>query len=77
MTSLSAFGLFEVTMMLMCDAYENRSRWFIFAFALACALGSTYRFLQGAWAFGLVEGAWAFVALRRWRRAATAHSSAV
>ena len=32
----------------------------------ACALGSVYGFLQGAWPFGLVEAVWAVVALRRW-----------
>jgi hypothetical protein len=64
--SLTLFGLFAVTAMLVCYALENRSRWFIFAFAIACALGSIYGFLQGAWPFGLVEAIWAFVALRRW-----------
>ena len=34
--------------------------------AVACALGSIYGFLQGAWPFGLVEAVWAMVALRRW-----------
>jgi hypothetical protein len=69
MTRLSAFGLFAVAAMLVCYAFEDRSRWFIFAFAVACALGSVYGFLQGAWPFGLVEAVWALVALRRWRRA--------
>jgi hypothetical protein len=32
----------------------------------ACALGSLYGFLQGAWPFGLVEAIWSIVALRRW-----------
>jgi hypothetical protein len=52
--------------MLVCYALEDRSRWFILAFAGACALGSIYGFLQGAWPFGLVEAIWALVALRRW-----------
>ena len=52
--------------MLVCYAVENRSRWFILAFAAACALGSVYGFLQGAWPFGLVEAVRAAVALRRW-----------
>jgi len=47
-------------------ALEDRSYWFILAFAGACALGSAYGFLQGAWPFGLVEAIWAGVALRRW-----------
>lgn len=68
MTALSAFGLFAVTAMLICYAFEHRSPWFILAFAVACALGSLYGFLQGAWPFGLVEAVWALVALQKWRR---------
>ena len=45
---------------------EARSHWFVLLFAGACALGSAYGFLQGAWPFGLVEAIWAVVALRRW-----------
>lgn len=63
---LTAFGLFAVTAMLVCYALEQRSRWFILAFAGACILGSVYGFLQGAWPFGLVEAVWSFVAVRRW-----------
>lgn len=66
MTPLSAFGLFAVTAMLVTYAFERRSPWFVLAFAAACALGSVYGFLQGAWPFGLVEAIWSFVALRRW-----------
>jgi hypothetical protein len=66
MDGLTLFGLFAVTLMLVTYALEDRSRWFILAFAAACALGSVYGFLQGAWPFGLVEAIWAMVALRRW-----------
>lgn len=66
MTPLSAFGLFAVTLMVVCYALEKRSTWFILAFAGACILGSIYGFLQGAWPFGLVEAVWALIALRRW-----------
>ena len=66
MVRLTLFGLFAVTAMLVCYALEDRSRWFILAFAVACALGSVYGFLQGAWPFGLIEAVWAGVALRRW-----------
>lgn len=66
MTALSAFGLFAVTTMLVCYALEDRSPWYILAFAAACALGSMYGFLQGAWPFGLVEAIWSLVAARRW-----------
>ena len=66
MTPLSAFGMFAVTAMLISYALEKRSPWFIFVFALSCALGSVYGFLQGAWPFGAVEAVWSAVALRRW-----------
>ena len=66
MDRLTLLGLFAVTAMLVCYALEDRSRFFILAFAAACALGSVYGFLQGAWPFGLVEAIWAGIALRRW-----------
>ena len=66
MDLLTAFGLFAVTAMLICYALEDRSHWFILSFACACALGSTYGFLQGARPFGLIEAVWALVAARRW-----------
>jgi hypothetical protein len=67
---LTVFGLFAVTAMLVFYALEQHSRWFILGFAGACALGSAYGFLQGAWPFGVVEAIWAVVALHRWRRSA-------
>ena len=69
MKPLTIFGLFAVTSMLVFYTLEARSRWFILAFAGACALGSAYGFLQGAWPFGVVEAIWSVVALRRWSRA--------
>ncbi len=66
MTPLTLFGLFAVTMMLICYASEHRSTWFILAFAVACLLASIYGFLQGAWPFGVVEAVWTVVAVRRW-----------
>lgn len=68
MDGLTAFGLFAVSAMLICYALEDRSPWFVLAFAGSCALGSIYGFLQGAWPFGLVEGIWSLFALRRWWR---------
>jgi len=53
--------------MLIFYALEDRSPWFVLAFAAACALGSIYGSLQGAWPFGLVEAVWAGVAVYRWR----------
>jgi hypothetical protein len=63
---LTLFGLVSVTAMLVCYTLEDRDIRFILAFAVACAMGSIYGFLQGAWPFGLVEAVWAGVALRRW-----------
>jgi hypothetical protein len=59
-------GLFAVSAMLLCYAFEDKSPWFILAFAGACALGSIYGFFQGAWPFGVIEAIWAAVAFRRW-----------
>jgi hypothetical protein len=67
MSPLTIFGLFAVTAMLVFYALEDRDRLFILCFAVACALGSIYGFLQGAWPFGIVEAVWAVVAARRWR----------
>ncbi len=68
MSWLTLFGLVAVTAMLVSYALEQRSHWYILAFAGACALGSVYGFLQGAWPFGLVEAIWSVVAMRRWWR---------
>ena len=67
MDGLTLFGLLAVTGMLVFYALEERSPWFILAFAGTCALASLYGFLQGAWPFGVVEAIWTGVAVRRWR----------
>jgi hypothetical protein len=69
MEALTLFGLFAVTAMLVFYALEEHGHIYVLGFAAACALGSIYGFLQGAWPFGLVEAIWAGVALRRWHRA--------
>ena len=68
MSRLTLFGLFAVSSMVVCYALENRSRWFVLAFAASCLLASVYGFAQGAWPFGVVEALWSGVALRRWAR---------
>jgi len=73
MDRITIFGLFAVTAMLVFYSLENRSRWFILAFAGSCVLGSVYGFLQGAWPFGVVEAIWSVVALRRWWRSGSAN----
>ena len=69
MSSLTIFGLFAVTAMVVCYAFENRGSGWILAFASACLLGSAYGFLQGAWPFGAVELVWSGIAIMRWRNA--------
>ena len=76
MSSLDAFGLFSVTVCLICYALEDRSPWYILGFAASCVLGSIYGFLQGAWPFGLVEAVWTLVAARRWLAARRAMQTA-
>lgn len=79
MDTLTLFGLFAVTGMLVTYACEDRSPWFVLGFAVACALGSVYGFLQGAWPFGVVEAIWSVVAARRWwtKRASPARMPAI
>src|SRR4249919_675594 len=66
MDGLTLFGLLAVSAMLLFYALEDRSHWYVLAFAGTCALASAYGFLQGAWPFGLVEAVWTVVTLRRW-----------
>ena len=66
MDGLTLFGLVAVSAMLVFYALEERGPIYTLGFAAACALGSTYGFLQGAWPFGLVEGIWTLVALNKW-----------
>jgi hypothetical protein len=67
MDGLTVFGLSAVSAMLVFYALEDRSPWYILAFAAACLAGSAYGFLQGAWPFGVVEAIWAGVAVWRWK----------
>jgi hypothetical protein len=68
MDGLTLFGLLAAALMLLFYALENRSAWFVLAFAGACVLGSVYGFLQGAWPFGVLEAVWSIVALLRFLR---------
>ena len=47
-TGSQLFGLFAMTLMLVFYALEDRSPWYVLAFAGACALASVYGFLQGS-----------------------------
>ncbi len=60
------YGAAVVTLMMVFYALEGRSRWFTFAFAMACFGSSLYGWLAGTWPFGVVEAVWGIVALRKW-----------
>ena len=64
MDTLTFFGLVAVSAMLIFYALEDRSSWFVLAFAGSCLMASTYGFLQGAWPFGAVEFIWSLIAVR-------------
>jgi len=63
---LTVFGACVVTFMMVMYALEGRGRRFVLAFAVGCALSSTYGFLAGTWPFGIVEGVWSLVAVNRY-----------
>jgi hypothetical protein len=71
MDGLTLFGLMAVTAMLIFYALEDRSHWYVLAFAGACALASAYGFLHGACRYK------AETAILRWiwdpKKAATNH----
>ncbi|MEX0875319.1 MAG: hypothetical protein WD646_02575 [Actinomycetota bacterium] len=73
---LTAFGVSALTFMMVMYALERRGPMFIGAFALGCALASSYGFLSGAWPFGVVEAVWCMVAVRRFVRERSGNRSA-
>jgi hypothetical protein len=66
--ALTAYGVLALTFMMAMYGLERRHPRYVLAFALGCALASSYGFLSGAWPFGVVEAIWALVALRRFQR---------
>ncbi len=70
---LTIYGVTVLTFMMLMYAVERRDRKFVLAFALGCALSSSYGFASGAWPFGVIEAIWCAIALHRyWRPAAPA-----
>jgi hypothetical protein len=63
---LTVYGVCALVFMMAMYALEGRHRHFVLAFALGCALSSSYGFLSGAWPFGAVEAVWTVIAVRRW-----------
>ena len=68
MDPLTAFGLVSVGAMLACYTLEERSSYFVLAFALACWSAAVYAWLTGAWPFTVVEVIWGVIALRRFAK---------
>ena len=62
---ITAYGVVALTFMMTMYALEARHRGFVLAFAVGCALSSSYGFLSGAWPFGVVEAVWSVIAVRR------------
>lgn len=68
---LTVFGAVVLAFMMAMYALENRHSRYVLAFAVGCALSSTYGFLAGTWPFGVVEAIWSLVALRRYVKSAS------
>jgi hypothetical protein len=66
--SLTTFGFIAVGTMFATYWLEERSAWFVLAFAAACAASALYGLLAGTLPFAVVESAWAVVALARFRK---------
>ena len=66
--TLTLFGVLSVAAMLAFYALEERSPYFLVAFAVACWAAALYGWLAGTWPFALVEAIWGAVALRRFLR---------
>jgi hypothetical protein len=71
---ITVYGVLALTFMMTMYALEHRDDRYIAAFALGCALSSSYGFMAGTWPFGVVEAIWCVIALRRYR-VATAMSA--
>lgn len=66
MKPVTVYGVVVLVFMMSAYALERRGPRYVAAFALGCALSSSYGFLSGAWPFGAVEAVWTLVALRRY-----------
>jgi hypothetical protein len=65
---LTIYGVTVLSLMMVMYALERRDQRFILAFAVGCALSSSYGFASGAWPFGVVEAIWCLIALHRFQR---------
>ena len=76
MNPVTIYGVVVLVFMMGAYALESRGPRYVLAFALGCALSSSYGFLSGAWPFGVVEAVWSLVALRRCQTLHTGGSTA-
>lgn len=67
MSAITVYGVVVLVFMMGMYALESRHPRYIAAFAVGCALSSSYGFLSGAWPFGVVEAVWCVVAARRFQ----------
>jgi hypothetical protein len=65
---ITVYGVVVLTFMMLMYSLEHRDRRFVLAFALGCALSSSYGFLSRTWPFGVVEGVWCAIAVHRFVR---------
>lgn len=66
MSAITIYGVVVLVFMMAMYALEGRHRRYVAAFAVGCALASSYGFASGTWPFGVVEAIWCLVALRRY-----------
>lgn len=66
MNAITVYGVVVLVFMMTMYALEGRHIRFVAAFAVGCALSSSYGFAAGAWPFGVVEALWSLIALRRY-----------
>lgn len=62
---ITAYGVIVLSFMMLMYALERHGAYFVAAFAIGCALSSSYGFLSGSWPFGVLEAIWCVVAFRR------------
>ena len=62
---LTLFGIAAVSIMFVTYWLEDRSKWFVAAFAIGTSLTAIYGFLVGAYPVGVVEALWTAVAVQR------------
>jgi hypothetical protein len=63
--TVTLYGVAALSFMMAMYTLEHRHRRYVAAFALGCALSSSYGFISGAWPFGVVEAIWTVIAVRR------------